>query len=329
MSSTDDLDSSYQPPAHYRKPIRDQSSIATILRQQSRRGERPKPLIKTEENLSSEDATSECSEDSSAPVYMKDHSLFPGLKPTLAPPKEVAPKRTSPYFPNTWFSAQCSKPTEVYIDEACVHNRKGESEGGVGVWFGSNHPWNISRPAQERKTNNSAEIQAATPAAKKATENGVAELLILKDSKFLIDSCKKWIHTWTINGWKTADGKPVVNKTEFEELLKALAPFEVVWNHVPGHPEIKGNEGADQLARAAIKKDEPEVMTPLEDGTFHKNSVDEPKGTTETMINISPNCTSSEDSDSPDEEPDEPEAVSATQNETTGMLNAHARRREV
>ena len=157
----------------------------------------------------------------------------------------------------------------------------------------------------------------------------MGKLSIFTDSKFLIDSCTKWIHTWKTNGWKTADGKPAVNKTEFEELLKALAPLEVEWNHVPGHQGIEGNEATDQLARAATEKDEPEVMTPLEDGTFHKDSIDEPKGTTETMINISPNCTSSEDSDSPDEEPDAPEAVSDTQNEATGILNAHARRREV
>ena len=84
--------------------------------------------------------------------------------------------------------------------------------------------------------------------------------------------------------------------------MKALAPLEVVWNHVPGHEGIQRNEAADQLARATTKKDEPVVMTPLEDGTVQKNSIDEPKETTEKMINISPNCTSSEDSDSPDEE---------------------------
>ena len=60
--------------------------MATKLRQRSRRGERPKPLINTEENLLSEDASSEVSEYSSAPVYRKDHSAFPSLKPTLAPP---------------------------------------------------------------------------------------------------------------------------------------------------------------------------------------------------------------------------------------------------
>ena len=69
----------------------------------------------------------------------------------------------------------------------------------MGVWFGSNHPWNISRPAQGRQTNNSAEIQAATAAAKKTTENGVAKLSIFTDSKFLIDSCRLNINYLLIN----------------------------------------------------------------------------------------------------------------------------------
>ena len=95
--------------------------------------------------------------------------------------------------------------------------------------------------------------------------------------------------------------------------MEALASLEVGRNHVPGNQGIKGNKAADQLARAAIKKDDSAVMTPLEDGTYRKDSIDEPKGTMETMISISPNCTSSKDSDSLDEEPDAPEAISDTQ----------------
>ena len=279
-------------------------------------------MINTGENLSSEDAASEYSEDSSAPVYRKDQCVFPRLKYTHAPPKEVAPAKVSPYFPSPWFPSQYSYPTEIYINGACDHNHKGEHEGGVGVWFGPSHAWNISRPAQGRQTNNSAEIQAATAAAEKATENGVAKLSLFTNFKFFTNSCTKWIHASETNGWKTADGMPVVNKVELGKLLETLAPLEVEWNHVPGHQGIEENEAADQLARAAIKKDEPAVMTTLEDGTYNKDSIGEPKGTTETIINISLNCTSSEDSDSLDEQP---EAVSETQIEATEMLNAHAR----
>ena len=74
VSSSADVYSLYQPPENYRKPTLDQRSIAARLRKRSCRGEQPKPLIKTEENLLSEDASYEGSENSSAPVYRKDHS---------------------------------------------------------------------------------------------------------------------------------------------------------------------------------------------------------------------------------------------------------------
>ena len=328
VSNADNLDKSYQPPAHYKKSTLNQSSIATRLRQRSCQGEKPKPFINTGENSSSEDASSEDSEDSSAPVYRKVHSVFPSLKPTLVPPKEVTPEKASSYLPSPWFPAQCSQPVEVYIDGACAYNHKGEPEGGVGVWFDPDHPWNISEPAQGRQTNNSAEIQAATAAAKKATENGVTRLSVFTDSKFLIDSCTKWMPTWEENGWKTADGKPVVNKTKFKELLKALAPLEVLWNHVPGHQGVEGNEAADQLAKAGIEKNKPTAMTSLEDGTFHKDPNDELQAPAENIIDISPNCTSS-DNDSDDEELDIPGVVSDPPNEVTEVPNAFDIRAEV
>ncbi|XP_033218075.1 ribonuclease H1-like [Belonocnema kinseyi] len=212
MSTTDDLDETYPPPAYYKKPVFDRSSIAT--RQRSCKRDGLKIPIHTRGNSSSEDALSEDSEHSGAPVYRKDYSVFPSLKPTLVTPsKEVTAKSAPPYLPNPCFPAQCSQPIDLYINETCTYINKGEPERGIWVWFGSDHSWNISKPAQGRQTNNSSEIQAATAAVKKAVENIMSKLTMFADTQFLIDSYTKWISTWETNGWKASDGKPVVNET--------------------------------------------------------------------------------------------------------------------
>ncbi|XP_033229731.1 ribonuclease H1-like [Belonocnema kinseyi] len=119
-------------------------------------------------------------------------------------------------------------------------------------------PRNTSLPkvkaVRRRQTNNAAEISAAALAARKASENGISHLRINTDSKFLIDSYNKWIPHWEANGWKTTNGKPVVYRTEFEELRKALEGLDVTWNHVSGHQGIEGNEMTDYLAQMGINR---------------------------------------------------------------------------
>lgn len=115
------------------------------------------------------------------------------------------------------------KKTNVYTDGSVFNNQRVErmeTYGGIGVFFGENDTRNVSEPFFEFPiTNNRTEIKAAT----KAIENFMAskikrkdknkELLILySDSQYLINSITKWIHKWKLNQWKTANGKPVLNK---------------------------------------------------------------------------------------------------------------------
>ena len=76
----------------------------------------------------------------------------------------------------------------VYTDVACFNNGYYGARPGVGVWWGYDHPLNISAPAPGRQTNNSAEIQAATIAVTlAAVQGGVYSLAIATDSEFLIN----------------------------------------------------------------------------------------------------------------------------------------------
>ncbi|KAL2720879.1 ribonuclease H1-like isoform X1 [Vespula squamosa] len=142
---------------------------------------------------------------------------------------------------------------DVYTDGACSSNGRRGAQAGIGVWFGDDHPLNVSKPVVGRATNNMAEIQAVTVAARQAKKAGITKLKINTDSKFLINCITNWMPKWKRNGWKTATNKPVINKTELLEMEAALKSLDVKWNHVNGHVGIYGNEMADKLARQGIK----------------------------------------------------------------------------
>ena len=76
---------------------------------------------------------------------------------------------------------------------------------------------------------------------------------------------------------------------EFEKLKKTLEPIEVIWNHVPGHIGIKGNEAADQLARNSIEEKSAAASEPC-------NDINEPSGSTQVLVDVPPLYTSCEES---------------------------------
>jgi len=80
-----------------------------------------------------------------------------------------------------------------------------------------------------RPTNNMAEIQAVTIAAKQAKKAGIKKLKINTDSKFLISCITKWMPQWKKKGWKTRDNKPVKNKIELLEMENELKSLIIAW----------------------------------------------------------------------------------------------------
>jgi len=70
---------------------------------------------------------------------------------------------------------------------------------------------------------------------------------------FVINCLTKWAPSWKKNNWMKSDGKPVVHKNEFMEILENFKTVQVHFDHVLGHKGIYGNEKADQLAVAGAK----------------------------------------------------------------------------
>ncbi|XP_043474990.1 ribonuclease H1-like [Leptopilina heterotoma] len=141
----------------------------------------------------------------------------------------------------------------VYTDGSCTFNGHEEkARAGIGVWFGDNHPLNISAPIVGRSTCNVAEIVAATKAVKAAKEAGIKKLKLHSDSNYVVQSVTAWMPKWKTNGWKSATKKPVINKDELMKLDEMLSSIEVSWVHVPSHSGIHGNEMANILAKRGI-----------------------------------------------------------------------------
>lgn len=146
----------------------------------------------------------------------------------------------------------------VYIDGACINNGRDGAKAGIGVWWDEDHKLNKSRPVKgARHTNNVAEIQAATKALRVARNKGIRRLVMMTDSQFLMNCIGKWASVWRKNGWRTNDGKPVINKPEIEEYLnvQSRCGVEVRMMYVPGHKGNRGNEEADRLAKEGAQFD--------------------------------------------------------------------------
>jgi len=157
-------------------------------------------------------------------------------------------------FANDRFPVNSNGFVEVYTDGACENNGKPTAKAGIGVWFGHNHPMNVSEPVKGPNTNNVAEIEAATKSIQVAKSCGITKLQINTDSQFLIRCINDWLPKWKSNGWKKSDGGDVINKVQLEDLVRSKADMEIKWNYVPGHRGIEGNEGADKLARDGVVK---------------------------------------------------------------------------
>ncbi|XP_052070537.1 ribonuclease H1-like [Mytilus californianus] len=145
----------------------------------------------------------------------------------------------------------------VYTDGGCFGNGRKGATAGIGVYWGDNHPDNLSERLGGRQTNNRAEIHATARAISQAKARGITNLVLKTDSQFCINGITNWIHKWKRNGWKLSTGQPVINKADFEELESSLQGINVKWVHVRGHRGVPGNEAADKLANEGALK--PEV----------------------------------------------------------------------
>lgn len=100
-------------------------------------------------------------------------------------------------------------------------------------------------------TNNQMELMGAIQALK-ALHDVPGPVSFWTDSTYVIRGITQWIWAWRSRGWKTAEGKDVLNAELWQELFREVAKRgrenPITWNHVRGHMGVAGNERADTLA---------------------------------------------------------------------------------
>ncbi len=142
------------------------------------------------------------------------------------------------------------KQVTIYTDGACSGN---PGPGGWGcVLMYKEHRRESSGGAQNT-TNNRMEITAALEALKLLKEPCQVDLYT--DSAYLCNALeKKWLDTWSRNGWKTASKSNVENQDLWKELIVLLERHDVKFHKVKGHADNEFNNRCDKLARDAAQR---------------------------------------------------------------------------
>lgn len=144
----------------------------------------------------------------------------------------------------------------IHTDGACWPNP------GPGGWAAivtdENRKETVLKGSSLKTTNNRMEIQAVIEGLK-ATEPS-STVLVITDSKYVQYGVNQWIHSWAKKGWMTSKTKPnskrkeshpVLNRDQWEEILKLKSERHVTVEWVKGHSGDPMNERCDELANEA------------------------------------------------------------------------------
>jgi ribonuclease HI len=141
---------------------------------------------------------------------------------------------------------------EVWSDGACAN--KTTRAGGYAAVLVARRPdgtaarqWEVVGGGLDT-TNNRMELKAVVAGLRGLP--APARVCIFIDSTYVKKNFESSLERWQLNGWRTADGKPVKNRELWEELSAEVARRKVKWVQVPGHTGVPLNERADQLACA-------------------------------------------------------------------------------
>jgi ribonuclease HI len=140
-----------------------------------------------------------------------------------------------------------NETVKIYTDGACRGN---PGPGGWGVLLEYGDKQRKLYGGEAETTNNRMELMAAIKALESLTRP--CNVVLISDSKYVLQGITEWIVNWKKRGWKTANKKPVLNADLWQQLDSLVDGHQIDWQWVKGHSGHPGNEMADQLANQGI-----------------------------------------------------------------------------
>ena len=138
--------------------------------------------------------------------------------------------------------------TIIFADGACSGN-PGRGGWGAVIVTRDGIVRELGKDAPET-TNNRMELMAAIQGLLVLTRPCL--LHIYTDSEYVQKGISQWIKKWRLNGWKTAENKPIKNVDLWQKLEELSTPHQIEWFWVKGHSGHMENERVDALAKLAI-----------------------------------------------------------------------------
>ncbi|KAF2886827.1 hypothetical protein ILUMI_19346 [Ignelater luminosus] len=137
--------------------------------------------------------------------------------------------------------------TVVYVTKAW----NGQNEA-TAVWFGNNHPLNISKFATQGPA---ADIQACVEAVQIAYRNDITRLMIKTDIPYVYHSMTNWIHKWRRNGWQTVNETDVRDRRDFIILDHNCELLDdIVWELIDDQEDFDCCQEAKLFARQSLPR---------------------------------------------------------------------------
>ena len=144
----------------------------------------------------------------------------------------------------------------VYTDGACSGNPGPGGWGSILLYQGKEK---VLSGFEADTTNNRMELTAVIQGLSALKTTALA-VTVYTDSKYVVDAINQhWLDNWQVKGWRKSDGKAVLNRDLWEQIIALNQKYQPTYVWVKGHSTNEYNNRCDELAVGEITKHKAEL----------------------------------------------------------------------